>query len=133
MLALARLVLAFVPFKRAIQVAGLRKVDGAQTEATHPLQTDQAVMATDVGCAITRVAPHLPFRAVCLQQAIACTFMLGRRKVPMVVNFGVACGLERPLEAHAWTVSGGTVLTGALGRERFTLIATFSRGKMLSP
>ncbi|HYH21261.1 MAG TPA: lasso peptide biosynthesis B2 protein [Azospirillum sp.] len=123
-LALARALLALLPFATAMRLAGLRtrgvSIDPRATPAA------PATVARAVGAAVARVAPHLPFRAVCLQQAMACTIMLRRRGLPVSVHFGLAKDAAGGLDAHAWSVSGGAVITGAPGRERFTPIAVFA-------
>lgn len=124
-LALARALLALLPFAAAMRLAGLRtRADSIDPQATPA--AERAATARAVGAAVARVAPHLPFRAVCLQQAVACTLMLRRRGLPVSVHFGLAKDAAGGLDAHAWSVSGGAVVTGAPGRERFTPIAVFA-------
>ena len=52
-------------------------------------------------------------------QSIANTLYLG------VAREG---GAGAPAIAHAWLRSGHSVVTGAAGRERFTVVATFADG-----
>ncbi|HEY0832751.1 MAG TPA: lasso peptide biosynthesis B2 protein, partial [Azospirillum sp.] len=65
-------------------------------------------------------------RAVCLPQAMACALMLRRRGLPVTVHFGLAKDAAGALDAHAWSVSGGAVVTGAPGMQRFTPVAVFA-------
>lgn len=71
----------------------------------------------EVARAVEKVALHAPFRARCLQQAMAAQWMLRRRGVPSVLVFGVRRGAdaERPLDFHAWLTVGGECVVG--GRE----------------
>lgn len=82
-------------------------------------------IVTTAGRAVHRAAGHVPFWAVCLRQAMACAIPMGRCSLPAVVRFGVARQADGALDAHAWTVSGGAVMTGARGMERFTPVAAF--------
>jgi hypothetical protein len=52
--------------------------------------------------------------------------MLRRRGVPSTLYLGVMKDDTAGLSAHAWVRSGDVVLTGATGRERFTVISTFT-------
>ena len=61
---------------------------------------------------MTRAARHVPFKAVCLPQAMAARVMLKRRGVASVMHFGAARGQEKPLDAHAWLDAAGVEVTG---------------------
>src|ERR1700728_1626876 len=70
----ARLALIFVPFPR---------------------------LARHIGTFVPPTALSLPFKAVCLPQAMAARVMLKRRGVASVMHFGAARGRDK-LDAHAW-------------------------------
>ncbi|HYD69827.1 lasso peptide biosynthesis B2 protein [Azospirillum sp.] len=125
-LALASALLALLPFATAMRLAGLNARTGTAAARQDAPAPEAGTTAPAVGAAVARAARHLPFRAVCLQQAIACTLMLRRRALPVTVHFGMAKNAAGALDAHAWSVSGGAVVTGAPGRERFTPIAVFA-------
>ncbi len=74
---------------------------------------------------MTRSARYLPFKAVCLPQAMAAQAMLRRRGVTSVMHFGAARGEEKPLDAHAWLDAAGVEVTGYPVAERFAEIACF--------
>lgn len=126
-LAMVRVLLAVLPFKTAMHLSGLRTVVGGDVApGLSEAPSEDVMVATALGRAILRVARHMPFRAVCLQQAMVCAVMLRRRQLPVVVRFGVSKEPGGAMEAHAWTICGGVVVTGGRGMERFTPIATFS-------
>jgi hypothetical protein len=56
----------------------------------------------------------------CLNQALAAQVLLGRRGHPSLVHIGVARGERGQFQAHAWVESGGQVVIGGPGYERFT-------------
>ncbi|MBF0333256.1 MAG: lasso peptide biosynthesis B2 protein [Alphaproteobacteria bacterium] len=126
-LAMARLLLAALPFATAMRLSGLRRVTGGAADpGSSGVEPGNVPLATALSWAIPRAAQRLPFRAVCLQQAMACAIMLRRRRLPVVVRFGVYKERGGAVGAHAWAISGGVVVTGADGIERFTPIAAFS-------
>ncbi len=61
-----------------------------------------AELAAEIGWATVRAARHVPFKAVCLPQAMAARIMLRRRDVPSVLHFGAAKGRNKQIDAHAW-------------------------------
>jgi hypothetical protein len=78
-----------------------------------PLSPEQRVAAIGrVTEAVGRAARHVPFRAVCLQQAIVAQYMLRRRGIETSVQFGARFEGDE-LEAHAWVTDAGTIVIGA--------------------
>ena len=104
-LAVARAATLVLPFR------WLAKLMSA-ARPVRSLDTERRKAATvDVARAVGRVARHMPFRAVCLQQAIAVQYMLRRRGVETSVQFGAR--FERgELDAHAWVTDGGAIVIG---------------------
>jgi hypothetical protein len=126
-LLLARLALIVIPFPRLARHLGtfvppsdaralLAKSKGAQ---------ESVRLAEEVGWAVTRVARYVPFKAVCLPQAMAARIMLKRRGVSSVLHFGAAKGEEKPLDAHAWLDAAGVEVTGYPVAKGFAEIACF--------
>ena len=74
---------------------------------------------------MTRAARYVPFKAVCLPQAMAARVMLKRRGVKSVMHFGAAKGTDKPLDAHAWLDAAGVEVTGYPVAENFAEIACF--------
>jgi hypothetical protein len=123
----ARLALIFIPFPRLARRLGAF-VSPAEARtcqagtATAPVQTQ---LARDIGWAVTRAARYVPFKAVCLPQAMAARVMLERRGVKSVMHFGAAKGTEKPFDAHAWLDAVGVEVTGYPVAHGFTEIACF--------
>lgn len=118
-LASARLTLALLPFPTAMRRLGLR---AGRMEAE--TAADAAVREA-VAAAIRRAARVAPFRAVCLQRAVAAALLLRRRAQPVEVHFGLARDSDG-LAAHAWAMCGGLAVTGEERRGAFTPIAMFT-------
>ena len=107
-LAIARIWLLVAPFRRvAAQLGELTSVDTPAPDAPR-----SGPEVAEIGWAVRRAADHAPFRAVCLQQAIAAKLMLRRRGVGSVLHLGVARGGPDGMQAHAWLDSGGVAVTG---------------------
>lgn len=117
-LAEARLTLALLPFPKAMARLGLRI--GRTGEAAANPDIREAITI-----AVRRAAGVAPFRAVCLQQAVAAALMLRRRAQPIEVHFGVARN-DGALVAHAWALCGGFAVTGGERSQDYTPIAVFT-------
>jgi hypothetical protein len=90
-----------------------------------------AERAAEIGRMVENVARAMPFRALCLQQAIAVRRMLRRRGVPATVMLGVSRNAADRAEprkgaaAHAWVAVGGRVINGDADLDRYTVVARF--------
>ena len=102
--ALARQLGGLVPPPTPAPAAELAP-DPALTEA-------QRTAIRRIRWAIGAVAPVLPFRTLCLQQAIAARTMLERRGIGSVLHLGVDQSRPDGLQAHAWLDAGGLGVTG---------------------
>jgi hypothetical protein len=117
-LLLVRLVFGLLPLPRALQFFGI-----AQSETGHGrIATAEAEL---IGRAIGRAARHVPFRAVCLQQAFAALLMLRRRGLAATVHLGLIRE-DNELKAHAWSHCGEVPVTGIAAARGFTPIAAFA-------
>jgi len=126
-LLLARLGLIFVPFPTLARRLGTfvppNDPRALAARSDGPLQV--VALAEDIGWAVTRSARYLPFKAVCLPQAMAARLMLKRRGVASVLHFGAARGEDKPLDAHAWLDAAGVEVTGYPVAKKFSEIACF--------
>ncbi|MBI2569602.1 MAG: lasso peptide biosynthesis B2 protein [Candidatus Schekmanbacteria bacterium] len=121
LLLLMKILLAVVPFRCLARRLGSASVSPHRTVPTADVATAQCVSV-----AVRRAVANLPFRLVCLPQAMAATFMLARRNVPSTLYLGVDKDPAGRLIAHAWVVVGEHVVTGA-GKEEFTPITALSQ------
>jgi hypothetical protein len=122
----ARFALIFVPFPRLARRLGTF-VPPADARASGQAGStpEQARLAGEVGWAVTRAAHYVPFKAVCLPQAMAARVMLKRRGVASIIHFGAAKGKDKPLDAHAWLDAAGVEVTGYPVSAQFAEIACF--------
>jgi hypothetical protein len=126
-LLLARLGLIFVPFPALARRLGsfVPPSDPRAVAARAAAAQEQVRIASEIGWAVTRSARYVPFKAVCLPQAMAARVMLKRRGVASVMHFGAARGAEKPLDAHAWLDAAGVEVTGYPVAANFAEIACF--------
>lgn len=111
-LARAAFAIRFLPFDRAIRSGAVR------------LGEARPVDAAGVARAVRWAAAVLPFRAVCLQQGVACQAMLRSRGADAKLHYGMAAGTER-MEAHVWVTVDGSIVIGEEEAARFRPVATF--------
>lgn len=121
----ARLALIFVPFPHLARRLGRFVPPDEARRLAVALTAPRAQDAVDIGWAVTRAARYVPFRAVCLPQAMAARVMLKRRGVASTMRFGAAKGDMEPLDTHAWLDAGGVRVTGYPVSDRFVEIACF--------
>jgi hypothetical protein len=123
----ARLALIFIPFPRLAPRLGtfVPPTDPRALRTKNVSADNEVRLAEDIGWAVTRAARYLPFKAVCLPQAMAARIMLKRRGVESVMHFGAAKGTKKPLDAHAWLDAAGVEVTGYPVTENFAEIACF--------
>ncbi|MDF2114891.1 lasso peptide biosynthesis B2 protein [Roseiarcaceae bacterium H3SJ34-1] len=112
-LAVARLQHIAVPFDRLVKKfgAGQSPVQTEPETITAPSETERQLVQT-VKWAVERAARDVPFRAVCLQQAMAAHAMLNRRRIDSEMHFGVLRKPDGSLAAHAWLSVGQLEVTG---------------------
>jgi hypothetical protein len=86
-----------------------------------------AAEAGEISRAIARAARHVPFRAVCLQQAFAALLMLRRRGLCATIHLGLARESGTGgLTAHAWSRCGAVPVTGVAEARGFVPVAAFA-------
>jgi len=123
----SRLALIFVPFPRLAERLGtfVPPSDARALQARGVGSRENVLIAEDIGWAVTRAARYVPFKAVCLPQAMAARVMLKRRGVASVLHFGAGKGQDKPLDAHAWLDAAGVEVTGYPVGSNFAEIGCF--------
>jgi len=115
-LAIARLMLVFMPFKRIVPFLKRKK---ANRRADH-------VRLGMIQLAIARACVRSPWRTKCFEQALAAKMMLNRRGIESTVSFGLRkASAGDAIEAHAWLQSGDFVVTGWQQVNTYDVIAVF--------
>ncbi|MBX9730443.1 MAG: lasso peptide biosynthesis B2 protein [Sphingomonas sp.] len=86
-----------------------------------------ARLARQIGWAVGAVAPFMPFRAKCLEQAMAVHAMLRARGVGAFMYFG-ASPSDGKISAHAWIDAAGVRVIGYPVAREFTPLGCFVPG-----
>jgi hypothetical protein len=73
---------------------------------------------------VAAAARLLPWKPVCLPQAVTAQWMLRRRGIPSTLYFGT--DPSNQYAAHAWVRAGQIVVTGGDDPRRFTVVSTFA-------
>jgi hypothetical protein len=121
-LAIARMAMAFLPFRR---IAAWLGTPGAESPAT--ATAEEIHMAQEIGWAVGALSRRVPWDGRCLAQALAATGMLRRRRLEGTVSFGARRGESAGFDAHAWLRFGSCMVTGGPGHESFQAFTTFAR------
>lgn len=109
----ARVILLIWPFARiAARLGDLVAPEDPRASARPPLDARSVRTAREIGWAVRATAPFMPFRSLCLQQAMAARAMLRRRNIACVIHFGAGRGETNLLDAHAWLDASGIRITG---------------------
>jgi hypothetical protein len=128
-LALARLALWSLPFATVARWLGTSPhVAPVLADPEREGAAAATAAAAGIGWAVETLAGYTPWPSLCLVQAIAALGMARRRRLPATLYLGVANSEAVDFSAHAWVSCGSQILTGARGREQFTVIATFATG-----
>lgn len=117
LLALARIVTFFVPFR---DIASL-----ASRPVRHAAPSDRAATVDHVRSAIIRCARKVPWRALCFEQGFAAQSMLRRRGINAVMYYGAAPNGTNKLSAHVWVRDGDTDVIGCEIAAQYAVLATF--------
>jgi len=119
-LAVARVAVLALPF-RVIQ-----RVAGARALASPGRGREPAEALHRISWAISAASRRVPWRSMCLEQALAGLVMLGRRRIPGTLYIGVrheGHGTVRSVQAHAWLRSGSTYVTGDRDGDSFAVLS----------
>ena len=81
---------------------------------------DADVASPQVKWALSAAERRIPWTVPCLAQAVAANRLLAWRGVPSEVWLGVRPAGTATIDAHAWLVAGGTVVTGSAGKPQYT-------------
>lgn len=121
-LAIARVVMAILPFRRIAAWLGTPGIESASTVTAGDIHTAQ-----EIGWAVGVLGRRVPWDGRCLARALAATGMLRRRGLEGTVSFGARPSESAGFDAHAWLRLGPFIVTGGPGHEGFKAFTTFAR------
>jgi hypothetical protein len=124
LLGVMRASILLFPFRRITNLLGL-----AQCNTSSMPGSDMTDDPSTIGWAVQAAAARTPWESACLVQALTGMIMLSHRGIGATLYLGVSKDENNPetMTAHAWLRCGDTILIGAGGVERFSVISSFSR------
>lgn len=82
--------------------------------------------ANDIGWAIQIVAKYISWKNVCRHQAYQAKLLCNFYKVPCLIFVGFKKEPNKnEIEAHAWTVAGGKIITGFCNPEEYIVQSVY--------
>jgi len=122
---ISQLMIKFVPFRKISKILG--KPEKEECIVSKKEENPEGCKELEQISKIVRLAANGIFwDSKCLARAIAVKKLLKRRKIRSTVFLGVAKGEENKLLAHAWVSSGGRIITGENGIEKYHVITIFT-------
>lgn len=122
-LLLSKITVMVLPFRTV--AARLGKLNAS---SRNDLNEIEQAAAQRIRYAIFAVSANVPWSSVCMDQALAASYMLNRRQVPNTLFLGVRIDDSRKkLDAHAWVECNRKVVVGGQHSCQFKVIAFFSR------
>ncbi|MBK6454749.1 MAG: lasso peptide biosynthesis B2 protein [Gemmatimonadetes bacterium] len=115
----ASLVLKLLPFRRVADRLGRHMAESA-AEPDPARRTE----VRRIGWAVATAARHLPWKPVCLPQAVAAQWMLRRIGIPSTLYLGI--DPNGNYDAHAWVRAGAEIVTGGPSIQRYAVVSTFA-------
>lgn len=109
-----------------------RLVETSPPQVSAPVNLAGRSEAAAIGHVVGVVGRCMPFRALCLQQAIAVRRMLNRRGIPAMVYLGISRDQSDRIRAdlgraaHAWVTVGSRVVSGEGVLEKYAVVARFA-------
>lgn len=121
LLATARVMILLLPFRWLKKTMGDVGVASNVVAEPMALVDDPATLrALQIGRHIAQMAKRMPFKAVCLPQAMVGKWMLVRRRQTSQIFIGVRKGADgNSVDLHAWLMAGGRCITGDRERRGF--------------
>ncbi|WHY96079.1 lasso peptide biosynthesis B2 protein [Peribacillus simplex] len=111
-----------MPFSKVAPLLG----DQMKETSLNPDHFNREVLAS-ISKAIHIMSRYTFWESQCLVKAIASMKMLEKRNIESTLYLGTAKDENGELIAHAWLRSGSFYISGAEGKERFTVVAKFAK------
>ena len=115
----ASLAVRLFPFRRLAGYLGRH-----MAESAHEQDPACRREARRIGWAVATAARHLPWKPVCLPQAVAAQWMLRRLGIPSTLYLGI--DPKGNYDAHAWVRAGKEIVTGGPAIQRYAVVSTFA-------
>lgn len=123
LLLFSKLLILFIPLRKVAPYLG--DLNG---EVRKELSSGETLIAEKIMVFICKVGNNMPWKSVCLDQALACMILLKKKKIPYSLYLGVKKDeANQKLMAHAWVLCGDKILIGGRRSLQFTVVARFTK------
>lgn len=123
-LIIAKLVVCFLPFRRYARWLGKRQAETLKESCIKSLRQRQYLAF--IRKFIPIFSRRLPWRSVCLHEALAAYFLIRQIKLPTTFYFGMNRKGGQGLGAHAWIRCGEWYITGGNGVDQ-TVVGVYAK------
>jgi hypothetical protein len=110
------------PFSKIVPILGKQ-----MQETPFTCHDSHKEILSHISQSIHMMSRYTCWESQCLVKAIAAMKMLERRRIESTLYLGTAKDETGEFIAHAWLRSGPFYITGAVGKERFTVVNKFAR------
>ncbi|GAB3666567.1 hypothetical protein GCM10028791_42400 [Echinicola sediminis] len=120
LLGVSRFRVLFTPFSTIA-----KKIGHFQQETpSNPVPENELLVS--IGSLIRYVSRFTPWKSNCFAQALCAHHILKSKKIDHTIYFGVQMNETMEMKAHAWLRAGSLIVTGASGRQAFTVTGKFA-------
>ncbi len=106
-------------FKKKARFGTLNMAASGQ-QPPHPL-------SNDIAWAIRTASKYIFWKNVCRHQAYQAMALCNYYKIPCLIYIGLKKNITtHEIEAHAWTIAGGKIITGFCNPEEYTVQSIYS-------
>jgi hypothetical protein len=91
------------------------------------INDNQLQYVHEIGQITRLIERYSPWQSKCLIQVSLAALLCRYYQIPYVIYLGVLRqdNANEPLKAHAWSLIGDKIVTGAKGHKKFTIINTY--------
>ncbi|ABM04377.1 conserved hypothetical protein [Psychromonas ingrahamii 37] len=121
---LLRFCLLFLPFHLLSSILGKQF---SNLQCCSVIKDNQLHYLPEIGQITRLVERYSPWESKCLIQAMLAASLYRYYQIPYVIYLGVLKQNDSKelLKAHAWSLVGDKIITGAKGHKKFTIINTY--------
>lgn len=123
-LVFSKCLIGVLPFRLLAKTLGFKKTE-TPLEALC-LNRKQQLRLRAFSQLLPKISALLPWRSVCLHQAVAASFLVRRMYLPSTFYFGIQHLSAASIEAHAWLRCGDVYVVGGRG-DGCQVIATYAQ------
>jgi hypothetical protein len=110
------------PFSKLVHILG-----EATEETVDTIDESDKEILRRVSFSVNLISKYTLWESMCLVKAIAASKMLEKRGIESTLYLGTAKDETGKMIAHAWLRSGPYYITGAEGKDKFTVVGRYAK------